>query len=49
MAARYLKAETANLFSTANLTFEKALKEKAYQIREDQELYRVNPARKKLE
>jgi site-specific DNA-methyltransferase (adenine-specific) len=49
MAARYLKAETANLFSTANLIFENALKAKAYQIREDQELYRVNPARKKLE
>jgi site-specific DNA-methyltransferase (adenine-specific) len=49
MAARYLKAETANLFSNANLIFEKALKEKAYQVREDQELYRVNPARKKLE
>jgi site-specific DNA-methyltransferase (adenine-specific) len=49
MAARYLKAETANLFSNANLIFEKALKEKAYQIREDQELCRVNPARKKLE
>jgi site-specific DNA-methyltransferase (adenine-specific) len=49
MAARYLKAETANLFSNANLIFEKALKEKTYQIREDQELYRVNPAKKKLE
>jgi site-specific DNA-methyltransferase (adenine-specific) len=48
MAARYLKAETANLFSSANLIFEKASKGKAYQVREVQELYRVIPARKKL-
>jgi site-specific DNA-methyltransferase (adenine-specific) len=48
MAARYLKAETASLFSSANLTFEKASKGKAYQVREVQELYRVSPARKRL-
>jgi len=35
MAARYLKAETANLFSNANLQFEKALKKKECQIKED--------------
>jgi hypothetical protein len=48
MAARYLKAETTNLFSSSNLIFEKASKGKAYQIGEVQELYRVSPARKKL-
>jgi site-specific DNA-methyltransferase (adenine-specific) len=48
MAARYLKAEATNLFSDTKLIFEKALKEKAYQIGEDQELYQVNPTRKKM-
>jgi modification methylase len=50
MAARYLKAETANLFSDANLIFEKAEKETPrHEVREDQDLYRVSPSRKKLE
>jgi site-specific DNA-methyltransferase (adenine-specific) len=49
MAARYLKAETSNLFSNANLIFEKAEKETALKIREAQALYRVGPSRKKLE
>lgn len=49
MAARYLKAETSNLFSNANLIFEKAEKEAGSQVREEQALYRVGPSRKKLE
>jgi site-specific DNA-methyltransferase (adenine-specific) len=49
MAARYLKAETSNLFSNANLIFEKAEKETAFQVKEAQALYRVGPSRKKLE
>jgi len=49
MAARYLKAETRDLFSTANLLFEKTATETASLINEDQALYEVRPARKKLE
>lgn len=49
MAARYLKAETADLFSTAELRFEKAPTETAAMVREDRALYEVRPARKKLE
>ena len=48
MAARYLKAETADLFTTAELRFEKAPTEAAALIREDQTLYNVRPAKKKL-
>ncbi len=49
MAARYLKAESANLFSRERLIFEKASAEGAYVVREDEELYQVRPARKKLD
>jgi site-specific DNA-methyltransferase (adenine-specific) len=49
MAARHLKAETMDLFSTAKLVFEKADTETANLIKEDQSLYEVRPARKKLE
>ena len=49
MAARYLKAETCDLFSTTQLLFEKATTETANRVKEDQVLYEVRPARKKLE
>ncbi|MCB1071312.1 MAG: site-specific DNA-methyltransferase, partial [Kiritimatiellae bacterium] len=49
MSARYLKAETADLFSTAELRFEKAPTETAAMVREDRALYDVRPAKKKLE
>jgi site-specific DNA-methyltransferase (adenine-specific) len=48
MAARYLKAEAADLFSSADLIFERAGAGKASVVREDQVLYEVRPARKKL-
>jgi len=49
MAARFLKAETSNLFSTVKLHFERIATETANLIQEDQALYEVRPARKKLE
>jgi modification methylase len=49
MAARYLKAETADLFATAELRFEKAPTETAAVVREDPALYEVRPATNKLE
>jgi len=49
MTARYLKAETADLFSNAELLFEKAATETASRVEEDQALYQVRPARKRLE
>jgi site-specific DNA-methyltransferase (adenine-specific) len=49
MAARYLKAENANLFSTAKLIFERAAFEPASLVDEDRALYEVRPARKRLE
>ena len=49
MAARYLKAENSDLFATAKLLFEEAAPEEAHLVREDQALYEVQPARKKLE
>lgn len=49
MAARFLKAESANLFSTAELRFEKIASETANLIREDQALYELRPAKKRLE
>lgn len=49
MAARYLKAETADLFTTAELRFEKAPTETAVVAKEDRALYEVRPARKRLE
>ena len=50
MAARYLKTETGDLFSNARLIFEKATtQEEASIVREDRELYEVQPARKPIE
>lgn len=49
MAARYLKAETDDLFSTTKLLFEKTATETASLVKEDDALYEVRPARKKLE
>jgi site-specific DNA-methyltransferase (adenine-specific) len=49
MSARYLKAETADLFTTAELRFEKAPSETATEVKEDRVLYEVPPAKKKLE
>jgi hypothetical protein len=50
MAARYLKAESANLFVEAELFFEKAISEPAgCMVKEDTALYGIQPARKRLE
>jgi len=50
MAARYLKAESSDLFSDARLIFEKATpQEEVGLVREDRELYEVQPARKRME
>jgi site-specific DNA-methyltransferase (adenine-specific) len=49
MAARYLKAENTDLFSTAKLLFEKVAAEPASLVREDHALYEVRPAKKRLE
>jgi len=49
MAARFLKAESANLFSRAELRFEKTATETANLVSEDQALYELRPARKRLE
>jgi site-specific DNA-methyltransferase (adenine-specific) len=50
MAARYLKAESSSLFSSEKLIFEKATAEAAASlVKEDQELYQLRPARKKLD
>ena len=49
MAARYLKAESNDLFSSAKLIFEKATTEAASVVKEDQALYGVRPAKKRLE
>jgi len=48
MAARYLKAESGDLFSTVKLLFEKTATETASLVNEDQALYEVRPAKKKL-
>ncbi|MHB8909769.1 MAG: DNA-methyltransferase [Syntrophales bacterium] len=49
MAARYLKAESTDLFSTAELRFEKAVCERErFMVREDEGLYHVRPAKKRL-
>ncbi len=50
MAARYLKAESQDLFDKSELKFEELIQaEKQLCVREEQELYRVRPAKKKLE
>lgn len=48
MAARYLKAETGGLFSHEKLLFEKAITQTPGFIQEDQAMYEIRPARKKL-
>ena len=49
MVARYLKAESTDLFSSARLLFQKATTETASFVKEDRGLYEVRPAKKKLE
>ena len=49
MSARYLKAENATLFSDTKLFFEKVDPAEAYLVKEDQVLYEIRPAKKKLE
>jgi len=50
MAARYLKAESHDLFSSAKLVFEKAHVEQTTGIvKEDRDLYMVRPAKKRLQ
>jgi len=50
MAARYLKAESSGLFADAELKFEQAVMQQEHPVvQEAQALYRVRPARKKLE
>ena len=49
MAACYLKAEASDFFSSAKLVFEKATVHDGISINEDQGLYNVRPAKKKLE
>jgi site-specific DNA-methyltransferase (adenine-specific) len=49
MAARFLKAEKSDLFSNADLVFEKAATEREFVVKEAAELYHVRPAKKKLE
>jgi modification methylase len=48
MVARYLKAETLNLFSSAQLIFERVSTDRACMVQEDQALYEVRPARRKV-
>lgn len=48
IAARYLKAETPDLFSCTRLLFEKINAEPEYLVREDQALYEVRPAKRRL-
>ena len=42
-----LKAESADLFSRAQISFEKATAERECLVKEDQELYEVRPAKRK--
>ena len=51
MAARYLKAESSNLFMQTNLMFEKIICDHSghMQVSEDQALYQVKSARKTIE
>jgi site-specific DNA-methyltransferase (adenine-specific) len=48
MAARYLKAETSDLFTSADLHFERAPVGADVLIKEDSALYEVRPAKTKL-
>ena len=49
MAARYLKADASDFFSTAKLVFEKVIDQEGICVNEDHELYNVRAAKKKLE
>ncbi len=49
MSAKHLKAEIVDLFTKAELHFEKAINEPATAVREDPALYSVKASRKKLE
>lgn len=49
MAARYMKTENTNLFSITKLLFERAIPEGVVHLKEDQELYHIRPAKKRLE
>lgn len=49
MAAKYLKAETGDFFTTAELRFERAPTETSTMVKEDSALYQVRPAKKRLE
>lgn len=49
MAAQYLKAESSDPFSSIKLIFEKATIEATGVVKEDNALYRVPPAKKRLE
>lgn len=49
MAAKYLKAETGDFFTTAELRFERAPTETSAMVKEDSALYEVRPAKKRLE
>ena len=49
MTARYLKAESSDLFSKINLQFEKVNAEQEYLVMEDHALYEVRSAKKKLD
>ena len=48
LAERNLKAGTTNLFTKAQLLFEKVSRERPCMVMEDQALYEVRPARKKV-
>lgn len=48
MAARYLRAETTDMFSVAQLRFEKIVPGTARALKEDLALYEVSPARRRL-
>ena len=48
MTARYLKAENSGLFSEVKLLFEKVAPEQTFAVMEDQALYEIKPAKKKL-
>ena len=48
MAMRYLKSENPDLFSSKKLVFEEATAERGCLVREDQALYEVRPAKRKI-
>jgi modification methylase len=50
MTVRYLKAESGDLFSKVDLSFERSSPEEPVRmVKEDPTLYKVKPARAKLE